>query len=78
MKKKSKIKQNPVNDCKQDQVESFRVTWIHEIFVEYLTVLKMLTSTRKRVTRSAIRPGTTSGRMRNETQDTPTNRMHGR
>ena len=39
-----------------------------------VTVLKMLTSTRKRVTRSAILPGITSIGMRKEIQDTMTNR----
>jgi hypothetical protein len=42
------------------------------------TLLKMLTKTRKRVTSRAIRPGTTRGRMRNETHETHTNSMHGR
>ena len=42
------------------------------------TLLKTLTSTRKRVTSSAILPGTTDGRIRNEIQETTTNRMHGR
>ena len=42
------------------------------------TLLKTLTSTRKSVTSSAIRPGTTDGRIRNEIHDTTTNRMHGR
>ena len=39
-----------------------------------VTLLKMLTSTRNRVTRRAIRPGMTSMGMRNEIQDTITNR----
>ena len=39
-----------------------------------VTVLKMLTSTRNKVTRSAIRPGITSMGMRNDIQDTITNR----
>ena len=39
-----------------------------------VTVLKMLTRTRKRVTRRAIRPGITSIGMRKEIQDTITNR----
>ena len=42
------------------------------------TVLKMLTRTRKSVTRSAILPGMTSGLMRKDTQETLTKRMHGR
>ena len=41
-------------------------------------VLKMLVSTRKRVTRRAIRPGTTSGGMRKLTQDTTTNSPDGK
>ncbi len=44
----------------------------------HLAVLNMLTSTRKMVTRRAIRPGTTSGLMRKDTQETLTNRMQGR
>ena len=39
-----------------------------------VTVLKMLTRTRKRVTRRAIRPGITSIGMRKDIQDTITNR----
>ena len=39
-----------------------------------VTVLKMLTRTRKRVTRRAILPGITSIGMRKEIQDTMTNR----
>ena len=39
-----------------------------------LTVLKMLTRTRKRVIRSAIRPGITSGGTTKLIQDTTTNR----
>ena len=39
-----------------------------------VTVLKMLTSTRNRVTRRAIRPGMTSMGMRNEIQETITKR----
>ena len=41
-------------------------------------VLKMLVSTRKRVTKRAIRPGTTSGGMRKLTQDTTTNSPDGK
>ena len=43
-----------------------------------LMLLKMLTSTRKRVIRSAMRPGTMSGGMRNEIQETTTKRPEGR
>ena len=39
-----------------------------------VTLLKMLTSTRNSVTRSAILPGITSMGMRNEIHDTITNR----
>ena len=39
-----------------------------------VTVLKMLTSTRNKVTRRAILPGMTSMGMRNEIQETMTNR----
>ena len=39
-----------------------------------VTLLKMLTSTRNKVTRRAILPGITSIGMRNEIQDTITNR----
>ena len=39
-----------------------------------VTVLKMLTSTRNKVTRRAIRPGITSMGMRNDIQDTMTKR----
>ena len=39
-----------------------------------VTVLKMLTSTRNKVTRRAILPGMTSMGMRNDIQDTITNR----
>ena len=42
------------------------------------TLLKMLTSTRKRVTSNAILPGTTDGRIRNDIQETTTNKMQGR
>ena len=42
------------------------------------TLLKTLTSTRKRVTSNAILPGTTDGRIKNEIQETTTNRMQGR
>jgi hypothetical protein len=46
---------------------------IPSVFGEILVMeLKMLVSTRKSVTRSAIRPGTTSGGMRKLTQDTTT------
>ena len=38
-----------------------------------VTLLKMLISTRKMVTRSVIRPGTISGGMRKLTQDTDKN-----
>ena len=41
-------------------------------------VLKMLTNTRKMVIRRVIRPGTTSGGIRNEIQDTMTNIPEGR
>ena len=43
-----------------------------------LMLLKMLTSTRKRVIRSAMRSGTMSGGMRNEIQETTTKRPEGR
>ena len=43
-----------------------------------VTLLKMLMSTRKRVTSRAIRPGTTSGGMRKLTQEVITNREEGR
>ena len=43
-----------------------------------VTVLKMLMRTRKSVTRSAMRPGTTSGGIRKLDQDTQTNRPEGR
>jgi hypothetical protein len=43
-----------------------------------VTVLKMLTSTRKRVTSRAMRPGITSMGMRKEIQETMTNRPGGR
>ena len=39
-----------------------------------VTLLKMLTSTRNKVTRRAILPGMTSMGMRNDIQDTITNR----
>ena len=42
------------------------------------TLLKMLMRTMKRVTRSAILPGTTSGLMVNDTHDTTTNIRLGR
>lgn len=41
-------------------------------------VLKMLTSTRKSVTRSAMRPGTTSGGIKKLTQETMTKRPLGK
>ena len=41
-------------------------------------VLKMLVSTRNRVTRRAMRPGTTSGGIKKLTQDTTTNRPDGK
>ena len=41
-------------------------------------VLKMLVSTRNRVTKRAIRPGTTSGGIRKLTHDTTTNRPDGK
>ena len=43
-----------------------------------VTVLKMLTRTRKRVTRRAILPGITSIGMRKEIQETITNRPGGK
>ena len=43
-----------------------------------LMLLKMLTRTRKRVMRSAMRPGTMSGGMRKLIQDTTTKRPEGR
>jgi len=43
-----------------------------------LMVLKMLTSTRKSVTRSAMRPGTTSGGIKKLTQETMTKRPLGK
>ena len=43
-----------------------------------VTLLKMLMSTRKRVTRRAMRPGTTSGGIRKLTQEVITNRVEGR
>ena len=43
-----------------------------------VTLLKMLIRTRKRVTNSAILPGTTSGGMRKLTQEVITNRVEGR
>ena len=43
-----------------------------------VTVLKMLTRTRKRVISSAMRPGTMSGGMRKEIQETTTKRPEGR
>ena len=44
----------------------------------FVIVLKMLVSTRKRVTSKAILPGTTSGGMTKLTQDTATNKPLGR
>ena len=44
----------------------------------FVIVLKMLVSTRKRVTNKAILPGTTSGGMTKLTQDTATNKPLGR
>ena len=44
----------------------------------FVIVLKMLVSTRKRVTSNAILPGTTSGGMTKLTQDTATNKPLGR
>ena len=44
----------------------------------FVMVLKMLVSTRNRVTSSAIRPGTTSGGIRKLTQDTTTNSPDGK
>ncbi len=41
-------------------------------------LLKMLMRTRKRVMRSAMRPGTMSGGMRKEIQETTTKRPEGR
>ena len=43
-----------------------------------VTLLKMLTRTRKRVMSSAMRPGTMSGGMRKEIQETRTKRPEGR
>ena len=43
-----------------------------------VTLLKILMRTRKRVTRRAIRPGTTSGGMRKLTQEVMTNKVDGR
>ncbi len=55
------------------------LAFIPSTFGEMLVmVLKMLVSTRKRVTRSAILPGTTSGGMRKLTHETTTNRPEGR
>ena len=44
----------------------------------FVIVLKMLVSTRKRVTSKAILPGTTSGGITKLTQDTATNKPLGR
>ena len=44
----------------------------------HLTLLKILMSTMKSVTRSAIRPGTTSGLMKKDAQETTTNMQLGR
>ena len=44
----------------------------------YLTLLKIFIRTRKSVTRSAIRPGTTSGLIRKLTQLVTTNMKLGR
>ena len=44
----------------------------------FVIVLKMLVSTKKRVTSKAILPGTTSGGMTKLTQDTATNKPLGR
>ena len=44
----------------------------------FVIVLKILVSTRKRVTSKAILPGTTSGGMTKLTQDTATNKPLGR
>jgi len=43
-----------------------------------LTLLKMLMRTRKSVTSNAILPGTTSGFIRKETQETTTNMQLGK
>ena len=43
-----------------------------------VTLLKMLMRTRKRVTSSAILPGTTSGGIRKLTQEVITNRVEGK
>ena len=50
----------------------FGYKWV-ETFNLYLTLLKMLMRTRNRVTSMAILPGTTSGLIKNDTQDTKTN-----
>ena len=44
----------------------------------FVTLLKMLMRTRKRVTNRAIRPGTTSGGMRKLTQEVITNKVEGK
>ena len=46
--------------------------------MNYLTLLKMLMSTRKRVTSMAILPGTTSGLIKKDTHETTTNMQDGR
>ena len=51
---------------------------VNRYFNNYLTLLKIFMRTRNRVTRSAIRPGTTSGLIRNDTHDTTTNIPEGR
>ena len=64
----------PNTNKRQDSIQISIAVKPSALGVLVVTVLKMLTSTRKRVIRSAMRPGITSGGTTKLIQDTTTNR----
>jgi len=79
-KRRIKAYPNKADNTRKIQTTRYRSTafsWV-EMGALSLTLLKIFMRTRKRVTRSAIRPGTTSGLIRNDTHDTTTNIPEGR
>ena len=67
-----------IPDIFQPNIQEDRAVMPSVLGVMEVTLLKILISTRKRVTKSAILPGTTSGGMRKLTQDVITNSVEGR
>ena len=66
----------PNTNKRQDSIHISIAVKPSALGVLVVTVLKMLTSTRKRVIRSAMRPGITSGGTTKLIQDTTTNRPY--